>query len=217
MIRVRILAVVLALTSIGVLAEGAVAPAAEAAVAPQLTRYPYLTDVVTTNATVNWATDRSGTKGSLKFGTVGGTCATNTVSASKTAISVNGVNEYQWKAKLSNLSTNTQYCYRIFLGTTNLLGTDTSPKFWSQIPAGSSTPYSFAVFGDWGETDANGDNPQQSAIISSMASSGARFALATGDTGYDSGTQTNYGDLYQKGSRISSIFGPKIELIRWPF
>jgi chitodextrinase len=206
--RARILALILALTSVGVIAEGAVAPAANAAVAPQLTRYPYLTDVVQTYATVNWGTDRSQTKGTLKYGPVGGSCATNTVSASKTSISVNGVNEYQWKAKLSGLTPNTRYCYRIFLGTTDLLGGDPSPQFWSQIPAGSSTPYSFAVFGDWGDTDQNGDNPQQAAVLSSLGSSGARFALATGDTGYDSGTQANLGDLQQKGFRISSVFGP---------
>ena len=44
----------------------------------------------------------------------------------------------------------------MFLGSTDLLGSDPSPQFWSQIPAGSSTPYSFAVFGDWGDTDGNG-------------------------------------------------------------
>jgi chitodextrinase len=206
--RARILAVVLALTTIGVVAEGAVAPTANAAVAPQLTRYPYLTDVVQTFATVNWATDRSGTKATLKYGVTGGSCATNTVSASKTSITVKSTLEYQWKAKLTNLSPNTQYCYRIFLGTTDLLGSDPSPVFWSQIPAGSATPYSFAVFGDWGDTDQNGNNPQQAAIMSSIANSGVRFAVGTGDTGYDSGTQANYGDLQQTGFRVSSIFGP---------
>ncbi len=80
--------------------------------------------------------------------------------------------------------------------------------FWSQIPAGNTTPYSFAVFGDWGDTDVNGNNPAQAAIMSSIANSGVRFALGTGDTGYDGGTQGNYGDLYQTGYRVSSIFGP---------
>ncbi len=44
--------------------------------------------------------------------------------------------------------------------------------------------------------------------MSSIANSGVRFALGTGDTGYDSGTQSNYGDLNQTGYRVSSIFGP---------
>ena len=207
--RAQIIALVLALTSVGVIAQGAAAPVANAA-APQLTRYPYLTDVVQTFATVNWGTDRSQTKGTVKFGRVGQeSCTAHTVSASKTSITVNGIAEYQWKAKLSNLVPNAQYCYRIFLGTTDLLGAGTtSPEFWSQIPAGDPTPYSFAVFGDWGDTDPTGDNPQQAALMSSVANSGVRFALGTGDTGYANGTQTNYGDLQQTGHRVSSIFGP---------
>ena len=158
----------------------------------------------------NWGTDRSQTKGTLKFGRVGQeSCTAHTVSASKTSITVNGIAEYQWKAKLSNLVPNAEYCYRIFLGTTDLLGVGTTaPQFWSQIPAGDATPYSFAVFGDWGDTDANGNNAQQAALMSSIANSGVRFALGTGDTGYANGTQTNYGDLQQTGHRVSSIFGP---------
>jgi chitodextrinase len=209
MIRARILALVLTVTTIGVVAEGALAPAADAAVAPQLTRYPYLTDVVQTYATVNWGTDRSDTKGTLKYGRVGTeSCTAHTVSGSKTGISVKGTDEYQWKAKLTGLVPNAQYCYRVFLGSTDLLGGDPSPQFWSQIPAGSAAPYSFAVFGDWGDTDQNGNNPQQAALMSSMASSGVRFAISTGDTAYDSGTQSNYGDLQHTGYRVSSVFGP---------
>src|SRR5690606_11080166 len=38
--------------------------------APQLMRYPYLTDVVDRYATINWATDRSQTTGSARWGEV---------------------------------------------------------------------------------------------------------------------------------------------------
>jgi hypothetical protein len=212
-IRTRLAALVLAISTIGVVtAQLAESTPAHAAVAQQLTRYPYLTDVVTTYATVNWATDRSQTSGSVKYGPVGSNCATKTVSATKTSISVGTASEYQWKAKLTGLQTNTQYCYRVFLGTTDLLGSDTTPTFWSAIPTGSNASYSFAVFGDWGDTDQQGNNPQQAALDSLIGQSGARFALATGDTAYDSGSQLNYGDLNQTGYRVSSIFGPSF----WP-
>ena len=52
----------------------AVAPSTSLAAAPsggytaQLKRYPYLTDVVGSFATINWATDRSATTGSVKWG-----------------------------------------------------------------------------------------------------------------------------------------------------
>jgi hypothetical protein len=213
--RARIFSVVVAVAMMAsfLVANGAAPTPASATAVAQLTRYPYLTDAGQTFTTVNWATDRSATKGALKWGAVGsGSCTSHTVSASKTQITVNGVPEYQWKAKISNLTANTQYCYRIFLGGTDLLGTNVAPQFWTLVQAGADTPYSFAVFGDWGDTDQNGDNPQQAAILQSLGQSGARFALGTGDTGYDSGTQSNYGDLNQKGFRISSVFGPGF----WP-
>ena len=36
----------------------------------------------------------------------------------------------------------------------------------------------------------------------------ARFALSVGDNAYESGSQANYGDLYQTGPNISAVFGP---------
>ena len=189
--RARILAVLVSVATLGgVIVATAPPPPATAAVVAQLTRYPYLTDTGQTFATVNWATDRSATKGTMKWGRVGTeSCTAHTVSASKTQISVNGTPEYQWKAKIAanTLTANTQYCYRIFLGPTDLLGTNMSPKFWTLVGAGANTPYSFAVFGDWGDTDQQGDNPQQAALMQLLgADSDIRFALGTGDTAYPS-------------------------------
>ncbi len=124
-------------------------------------RYPYLTDAVGPYATLNWATDRSESSGAVRFGKVGSeACTTHYVPATKTPISVNGVLEYQWKAQLT-LVPGTQYCYRIYLGTSpvsqiDLLGNDAAPSFWTQVPSGASQSYSFAVIGDWGMVDSSG-------------------------------------------------------------
>jgi uncharacterized repeat protein (TIGR01451 family) len=177
----------------------------------KLLRYPYLTDVVGSSATINWATDRSSTTGTVKWGTVaGGSCTTNSKTGAKTSITVGSLSEYQWKATLT-LSPDTQYCYRIYSGSNpqvDLLGDDASPRFLSQLPAGSGEPFSFAVFGNWGEVDSNGANPQQANLMQQIAASGARFAVTTGDNAYNSGTQTNYGDLVQTGAQTSGVFGP---------
>ena len=189
----------------------AAAPSHAAVAAPSsmLRRYPYLTDLVTTNVTINWATTTAGTTGSVTYGRVGTeTCTAHTASATKTTITVGSTTEYQWKAMLSGLATNTAYCYRVFAGTTDLLGSDPSPVFHSQVPAGSNASYSFAVFGDWGAVDSTGSNPDQARLMSQVAASGARFAINTGDTAYNSGTQTNYGDLVQTGTDTSAVFGP---------
>ena len=72
---------------------------------------------------------------------------------------------------------------------------------------GRSTPFKFAVFGDWGKTLAAG-NPDQANVISQIAASGARFAVTTGDNAYEVGSQKDYGDLYQTGDNTSAVFGP---------
>ena len=124
------------------------------------------------------------------------------------------VSEYQWKAKLTGLTPNVKYCYRIFFGTTRSTCSAATPRRSSgpPCPRDRTQSYSFAVFGDWGDTDQQGNNPQQAALDTLVGQSGARFALATGDTAYDSGSQLNYGDLNQTGFRVSSIFGPSF----WP-
>jgi hypothetical protein len=173
-----------------------------------LRRYPYLTDVVGSSATVNWATDQSSTTGIVRWGKVGAeSCTAHVTLASSTTLIVSQTVEYQWKAMLT-LEPDTQYCYRVYLGDTDLLGADSSPHFWTQIPAGSNQPFSFVVFGDWGAAYDNGNNTDQANLMQQIAASGARFAITTGDNGYPSGSQANYGDLWQTGPNTSAIFGP---------
>ncbi len=145
----------------------------------------------------------------MKYGLPGGTCDTNTVTATRTFILVNGVSEYQWKAQITGLAADTQYCYRVYFGSAqlDLLGTDASPVFRTQIPAGSTAPFKFAVWGNWGKTLAAG-NPNQANLISQIAQSGSRFAVTTGDNAYEVGSQKSYGDLYQVGDNTSAVFGP---------
>ena len=158
---------------------------------------------------VNWATDITATSAVVKYGLNGGTCNTNTVTATRTFILVNGVSEYQWKAQLTGLAPDTQYCYRVYFGSAqlDLLAPDASPVFRTQIPAGSSAPFKFAVFGNWGKTLAAG-NPHQANVISQIAQSGSRFAVTAGDNAYEVGSQKSYGDLYQVGDNTSAVFGP---------
>ena len=192
-------------------ATAAKAATVPTAYAPQLTRYPYLTDVAGGGATINWATDRSSASAYVTWGAAGvESCTAHSKSASKTQITVGSTPEYQWKARLT-LAPDTTYCYRVYLGATgsglNLLGSNPSPQFATELPAGSTTPFKFAVLGDWGSATASG-NPDQANLIGRLASTGARFALSTGDIAYPGGSQTNYGDLYQTGANVSAVFGP---------
>ncbi len=148
----------------------------------QLLRYPYLTDVVENYATVNWATDRSADTGVVKWGPPG-SCTANTTAATKIPIIVDGTPEYQWKANLT-LTPDAEYCYRVYLGDApeiDLLGSDQTPHFKTQLPAGSTQPFSFAILGDWGDTRAA---PEQANVMRLIAGSGARFVVTTGDNNY---------------------------------
>jgi hypothetical protein len=187
------------------------APRPALAYAARLLRYPYLTDVVTGYATINWGTDRSFGTGYALWGNADTeSCTAHRAGASKTGITVGSTPEYQWKAKLTGLTPGARYCYRVFLGSpaVDLLGSDPAPVFRAQVPAGSSEAYSFAVFGDWGAVDAAGSNPDQANLMARIAASGARFLVGTGDTAYPSGSQTNYGDLVQRGANLSTVFAP---------
>lgn len=175
-----------------------------------LTRAPYLTDLVGRHVAINYATDRSATSGKIEYGAVGaaGACAPKaSVTATRTAISVGTVREYQWTAQV-DLPADGTYCYRVYLKSTDLLGTNASPRFTTQVPAGSTTPFTFDVLGDWGSVDSSGTNPDQANLMAQIASSGARFAVTVGDNGYPNGNQINYGDLQQTGPATSAIFGP---------
>ncbi len=192
---------------------GAVQPAGATDYNTHLTRAPYLTDLVGVHVIVNFATDQSGTTASVSYGPFDGTTCTlpSVQSATRSTVKVGSVSEYQWKASLT-LPSAGRYCYRVMLGGTDLLGAGDSPNFSTQATAGSSQPFSFAVFGDWGLVDANGNNPDQQNMLGTLAGSGVRFAVTTGDNGYPSGSQTNYGDLKQVGAAMGAIFGARF----WP-
>jgi len=189
--------------------SSAVAARTQASFDPHLTRAPYLTDLVGLHVAINWATDQTNTTGKVAYGVVGtgGSCSPVTeVPAGRTTISVGTVFEYQWKVDLTLPATGT-YCYRIFLGNVDLLAASGSPAFTTQVQFGSTESYSFAVFGDWGQVDASGQNAGQAGLMQQIAGSGARFAISVGDNGYPNGSQINYGDLQQSGADTSAIFG----------
>jgi hypothetical protein len=169
---------------------------------PQLTRYPYLTDMTQSSVGLNWGTDRSATRATVTWGRAGvEPCTARTTTVSRMNINVNGEPRYQWRATLAGLQPETAYCYRVFLNGLDLLGSDPSPTFRSAVAPGSSS-FRFAALGDWGVVDDQGRNDHQASILRLLATSGARFVMNTGDTPNGSGSQTNYGDLHYPQSAI---------------
>ena len=197
----RVVALVVLAASVTSVVAWSPSPASARSAA--LTRYPYVTEVVGNSATLNWATDRSQSTGSATFGPVtGGTCTpTTSVTAKSIAITVGSTNEYQWSAPLSFPSPGT-YCYRVQLAGTDLLGTDPSPRV--STAAAPGTPYSFAVLGDYGAGTTG-----EAAVMSRIGASPASFVVTVGDNVYNSGTETEYGDLSQ-GNLFPSQYLPAL-------
>ena len=156
----------------------------------QLTRYPYLTDATTTSVTLNFATNLASPVPVVTYGRSSSGCAGSSVSATVTPITVGSTAEYQNKAVLTGLSPGTSYCYRLSQSGVDLLGNDTSPTFVAPPATGSSASFSFAVLGDWGAGTSDESN-----VLGRIASSPAKFVMTVGDNVYNSGTQTEYGDL----------------------
>ena len=163
--------------------------ASAATYAASLKRYPYVSEVVGNSARVNWATDRSQSTGTAKWGSVAnGVCTpTTSVTASEVAIVVGTANEYQWSALLAFPGPGT-YCYRVELAGADLLGTNPSPQV--STAAAPSSAFSFAVLGDWGAGTTGEAN-----VLSRIGASPAKFVVTVGDNDYNNGTQDEYGDL----------------------
>lgn len=177
-----------------------------------LTRAPYLTDLVGLHVAINFATDQSGTTASVKYGAAdaSGGCTPSTIATpSRVTVTVGTIHEYQWTARLTLPATGT-YCYRVFLGGTDLLAGNASPRFSTQVPVGDTSGFTFDVLGDWGQVGTDGTNPDQANLMRQIAGSGARFLMTVGDNGYPNGSQINYGDLHQTGANTSAIFGPSM-------
>jgi chitodextrinase len=182
-----------------------------------LTRTPYLSDLTSTSVQVNWATTTQ-SHGVVHYGPLGN-CTAGTVTSTPLGnpITVNGVTEFRNTVAVTGLSAATTYCYRVYTGDTavDLLGANASPAFTTLEAPGSTAPFSFGVFGDWGDTTNNGVNDgtvnsDQANLDARIAASGVRFMISTGDTAYAGGTQTNYGDLNQTGINVSGVFGPSL-------
>jgi Calcineurin-like phosphoesterase len=161
-----------------------------------LTRSPYLTEAFSDRVTVNWATDRSDEEATLRWGRTP-SCRGHKSHATRIGISVRGTSEWQWRVDLAHLAPDRRYCYRPFLGRTDLLGRDGSLEFRTAPAPRDARPFSFAVLGDWGRASS-----EQSSVLRQIGRSPARFIVTVGDNAYPSGDQNSYGDL-----RDGAVFG----------
>ncbi len=200
-----------------------------AATALTLTRAPYVTDLTTTGAYIDWAIAGQQTAGSVMvLPAAGGTCPSSIpwnagqaitsptvdplVQGSSTTVSwtvtVGTTAEYQVETPVTGLQPATRYCYAVYSSHTS-----SAQELWpvqtftTLAAAGSTAPVTFAVIGDTGENLSKAGVPYpnflntgQQALYQEIGNSGAQFLLAAGDVSYSGGTETSYGDLNQTGT-----------------
>ena len=105
----------------------------------------------------------------------------------------------QWTVTIP-VQADQRYCYRIYRGSTDLLGTMPSPEFRAALAPGSTQPFSFAVVGSFGYPTADED-PAQQALATSVARGPSRFIMGSGGVAY-TGAQVDYGDLVRPGAGV---------------
>ena len=172
---------------------------------------PYLTDAANGGVTVNWATDRASTSAQRQVGQRrhASRARPTRVDATRTSITVGSTSEYQWTARLtvgrghdvllSRLRRRRRPAGRRRLPAVDRAGPGRVDRRRSSSPSSAT-----------GASARRRGNPRPGRRHGrQIAASGARFAVTTGDTGYPSGSQTNYGDLVQTGDNVSGVFGPK--------
>ena len=117
------------------------------------------------------------------------------------SITVGSTSEYQWTAVLNFPGPGT-YCYRVKLGAVDLLGTDASPRVTTAAAPGIVVLVRGVRRLGPGTTD-------QANVMSRIGASPASFVVTTGDNVYNSGTETEYGDLTQ-GNVFPSQYLPAV-------
>ncbi len=172
---------------------------------PVLARAPYVTDLTQTSAVINWATNPN-VHGSVSYGPTG-SCTANVVPVlsgmvTQVRVSPNPTTtyparlDYQSSVPLTGLSPGTAYCYEVFgsdASAVDLLPASQPFQTFTTldpIDLRSTSPLTFAVIGDFGETSNRGTandpaannptsvNTNQAAIQSLIGSSGARFVIS---------------------------------------
>ena len=183
-------------------ATAAKAAAVPTAYAPQLTRYPYLTDVAG-GGSHDQLGDRSVERVGLRDLGSGGLESCTARARAPARPRSGSARPPNTSGRPAYPPTGYDYCYRVYLGPTgsdlDLLGSNPSPQF---ATASRRPDYSIQVRGPrrLGLHHLQ-RQPRSGELLDRLASSGARFALSTGDIAYKSGTQTNYGDLFQPEPR----------------
>ncbi|HEY0607342.1 MAG TPA: fibronectin type III domain-containing protein, partial [Herpetosiphonaceae bacterium] len=175
----RLVAVLLSV-SLAIVTIGAPDRTAYAASA-NLVWKPYLQQLTDTGVIVRWTT-RTGSSSLVRYATD----TSYSLSASDSARTIAALGTQMHRVALTGLRPNTTYYYKIFTNSEDLWPEQTL-SFRTAPSRGSTTPFTFAAFGDFGK---NSDS--QKRLRDQMARDSFRFLVTTGDNAYDAGRYSEF-------------------------
>jgi 3',5'-cyclic AMP phosphodiesterase CpdA len=196
----RLVAILLA-GSLGIATLGLIDQPAYAASA-NLVWKPYLQQLTDTSVVVRWTT-KTGSSSVVRYSTD----SSYSASASDSPRMIGALGTQMHRVTLSGLRPDTTYYYRIYTNNENLWPEQTL-TFRTAPSQGSSAPFTFAAFGDFGK---NSDS--QKRLRDQMARDSFRFLVTTGDNAYDAGRYSEfdtkvfqiYGDVFSKAAVFPTL------------
>ena len=138
-----------------------------------LTRAPYIQNVTASTAEVVWKTAAGGDS-TVKYGTTTSYGQQATGEAGRSIIG--GQPGFLHHVKITDLAVNTKYFYQILTSGQSLSpAADPSYYFKTALPTGSTTPFTFAIFGD----------RSSGTIASALNTRNPDFYMVAGDVAYN--------------------------------
>jgi hypothetical protein len=163
---------------------------------------PYLQEISDTSVTIQWTTQSAGSS-EVRYSTD----ASYSLIASASSRPLAQLGTQMHQAPISGLQPDTTYVYKIFTNGEDLWPEQTL-TFRTAPSRGSSAPFTFAAFGDFGK---NSDS--QKRLRDQMARDSFRFLVTTGDNAYDAGRYSEfdtkvfqiYGDVFSKAAVFPTL------------
>jgi 3',5'-cyclic AMP phosphodiesterase CpdA len=188
------LVVVLICASLGVVVYSSIGRPTYAASA-NLVWKPYLQQLTDTGVVIRWTT-KTGSSSVVRYST--DTNSPSSASASTRTIAALGTQMHS--VTLGGLQPDTTYSYKVYTNNEELWPEQTL-SFRTAPRRGSSAPFTFAAFGDFGK-----QTESQQRLRDQMVRDSFRFLVTTGDNAYDAGRYTEfdtkvfqiYGSLFSK-------------------
>jgi hypothetical protein len=182
-------------------------PTTSLAASSNLVWKPFLQQLTSTSVSVRWTT-KTGSSPVVRY------AADNSYSSSAGGSSrtLAALGTQYHSVTLTGLRANTRYFYKVYANNEDLLPGEYL-EFRTAPSTGSSTPFTFLAFGDFGYPATDSHRTTQERLRDQMLRDSFNFILTSGDNSQDKGSYTNYdsdvfgvyGDVFHRGGLFPTL------------